>query len=81
MANYCSECGAALSPSVSGRSTATTKPPAPQKAARKQSEYSMKYSKAFKSVAPKYKKKSGGWKKNGYKAAVRAAHAKAKRMR
>jgi len=26
-------------------------------------------------------KKNGGWKKDGYKKAVKAAHAKAKRMR
>jgi hypothetical protein len=81
MAKYCSECGAALSPSVSGKSTATAKPPAPKKTPRKASDYSKKYGKAFRSIAPKYKKKSGGWKKGGYKAAVRAAHAKAKRMR
>lgn len=80
MAKYCSQCGAALSPSVSGRTTATAKPPAPKKT-RKASAYSMKYSKAFKSVASKHKKKNGSWKKGGYKAAVKAAHAKAKRMR
>jgi len=52
-----------------------------KKAPRKASEYSKKYAKAFKSIAPKHKKKSGGWKKDGYKRAVKAAHAKAKRMR
>lgn len=50
-------------------------------APRKASAYSKKYAKAFKSIAPKHKKKSGGWKKDGYKKAVKAAHAKAKRMR
>ena len=48
---------------------------------RKPSEYSKKYSKAFKQIAPKHKKKSGGWKQGGYKRAVKQAHAKAKRMR
>lgn len=62
----------------------------PQKAARqnkkattkrKASAYSQKYAKAFKSIAPKHKKKSGGWKQGGYKRAVKQAHAKAKRMK
>lgn len=51
------------------------------KAPRKASAYSKKYAKAFKSIAPKHKKKAGGWKKDGYKKAVKAAHAKAKRMK
>lgn len=45
---------------------------APKK--RKVSAYSKKYKAAFKRVAPSYKKKNGDWKKNGFKAAVRAAH-------
>lgn len=48
---------------------------------RKPSAYSAKYAKAFKSIAPKHKKKSGGWKQGGYKRAVKQAHAKAKKMR
>lgn len=50
-------------------------------AKRKPSAYSKKYAKAFKSIAPKHKKKNGSWKKDGYKRAVKAAHAKAKRMK
>lgn len=57
----------------------SSKPKAKPK--RKASEYSKKYAKAFKSIAPKHKKKSGGWKQGGYKRAVKQAHAKAKRMR
>jgi len=53
----------------------------PKKAKRKVSAYSKKYAKAFKSIAPKHKKKSGGWKQGGYKRAVKQAHAKAKRMK
>lgn len=41
---------------------------------RKVSAYSKAYSKAFKRVAPTHKKKNGDWKKNGFKAAVQAAH-------
>lgn len=45
---------------------------APKK--RKVSAYNRKYKAAFKRVSPKYKLKNGKWKKNGFKAAVRAAH-------
>ena len=45
------------------------------------SAYNSKYAKAFKKVAPAYKKKGGGWKKDGFKKAQKAAHAMAKRMR
>jgi hypothetical protein len=46
---------------------------------RKASKYNRAYAKAFKEVSPKYKKKSGGWQKNGFKNAQKAAHALAKR--
>ena len=78
MANYCSECGGRLSVASSVKSSPKRANPAPK---RKASAYSAKYAKAFKSVAPKHKKKNGSWKKDGYKRAVKAAHAKAKRMR
>ncbi len=48
---------------------------------RKASAYSIKYGKAFKQVAPRYKTKSGSWKKNGFKNAQKAAHKKAKTMK
>ena len=48
---------------------------------RMKSAYNSKYAKAFKKVAPQYKKKGGGWKKDGFKKAQKAAHAMAKRMR
>ena len=41
---------------------------------RKRSAYARKYKAAFKRVAPKYKLKSGKWKANGFKRAVREAH-------
>lgn len=46
---------------------------------RKASKYNRAYAKAFKEVASRYKKKTGGWKKNGFKSAQKAAHALAKR--
>ena len=48
---------------------------------RKASAYSKKYGRAFKKVAGKYKKKSGAWKAGGFKAAQKAAHKMAKRMK
>lgn len=66
------------SPGKSSRKVASqTKKKAPRKA----SAYSKKYAKAFKQIAPKHKKKAGGWKTGGYKRAVKQAHAKAKRMK
>ena len=56
-------------------------PEAIVKRKRKASAYSLKYGKAFKSVAPRYKTKSGSWKKNGFKQAQKAAHAQAKKMK
>lgn len=41
---------------------------------RKASARSKKYGRAFKRLAPKYKKKNGSWKKDGFKRCVRAAH-------
>jgi hypothetical protein len=44
------------------------------KAKRKASPYAKRYGRAFKKVAKKYQKKSGGWMKNGFKRAQREAH-------
>ena len=52
-----------------------------KKAKRKASAYSMKYGRAFKKVAGKYKLKSGKWAKDGFKRAQKAAHTLAKKMR
>jgi hypothetical protein len=53
--------------------------PAPRKKTRKASAYSKKYGRAFKKIAPKYKNKKGGWKKDGFKRAQKAAHRMAKK--
>lgn len=37
------------------------------------------YGRAFKRLAPKYKKKNGSWKKDGFKRCVRAAHKECRR--
>lgn len=41
---------------------------------RKPSAYNKRFSKAFKKVQGKYKKKNGGWLKDGFKRAQREAH-------
>lgn len=46
----------------------TTKPK------RKANAYNRKYAAAFKKVKGKFMKKNGGWKKDGFKFANRAAH-------
>jgi hypothetical protein len=44
------------------------------KTRKKASAYNRKYKAAFKKVAPRYKLKSGKWKANGFKRAVKEAH-------
>jgi hypothetical protein len=55
--------------------------PIEKKVKRKASAYSLKYGRAFKKVAGKYKLKSGKWAKDGFKRAQKAAHKLAKNMR
>ena len=56
----------------SGQTFPPTPPPAKKK--RKKSAYNRRYAAAFKRVQGKYKKKSGGWMKDGFKRAQREAH-------
>jgi uncharacterized protein YoxC len=49
-----------------------------KKVKRKASAYAKRYGREFKRLAPKYKLKSGGWKKGGFKACQKAAHKAAK---
>lgn len=46
---------------------------------KQSTKYQRKYRKAFAQVAPKHKKKDGTWKKDGFKRAVKEAHAKARK--
>ena len=41
---------------------------------RKPSAYNKRFAKAFKKIEGKYKKKNGGWMKDGFKRAQREAH-------
>lgn len=45
----------------------------PVKKKRKASAYSKRYGKCFKKLAPRYKKKNGSWKKDGFARCSRAA--------
>jgi hypothetical protein len=46
---------------------------------RKISNSQKAYGRAFKRLAPKFKKKNGSWKKDGFKRCVRAAHRECRR--
>ena len=65
------------SSSSSPKSSKSRKAPAGKK--RKTSPYQKRYSAAFKKLAPKYRKKGGGWKKDGFKRCAAAARKVAKR--
>lgn len=49
-------------------------PQAPRRKRKKTTAYQRKYKKAFASVKRKYMNQNGKWKKDGFKAAVKAAH-------
>jgi len=58
----------------------STEAPGPSvKPKRKVSSSNRKYAAAFKKVKGRFMKKNGGWKKNGFKNAARAAHKLAKK--
>ena len=46
---------------------------------RKASAYSKRYGAAFRKLAPKFKKKNGSWKKDGFKRCAAAARRMAKK--
>ena len=64
------------SSSSSPKSSKSRKAPAKK---RKASAYQKRYGAAFKPLAPKYRKKGGGWKKDGFKRCAAAARKVAKR--
>lgn len=46
---------------------------------KRSTAYQRKYKANFKKVAPRFKLKSGKWKKNGFKSAVKLAHKMSKK--
>lgn len=79
MARYCHECGSALHSGGSSSESPRSAAPAKEKKPRKASAYSKRYGREFRRLMPKYKTKSGSWRKGGYKALVRAAHKAARK--
>jgi hypothetical protein len=63
----------------SGTSKQRTERKQPAKKKRAASAYSKRYGRAFKKLAPKYKKKNGQWKKDGFKRCAAAARRMAKK--
>ena len=64
-------------PPRKGTTKGEPKPKAKPK--RKASAYHKKYSKAFLKLAPRFKKKNGQWKKDGFKRCAAAARREAKK--
>ena len=54
--------------------------PAPTSKRVRSSKYSRPYKREFRKIAPRFKTKSGKWKKGGFKSAVRAAHRATKKI-
>ncbi len=46
---------------------------------KRSSAYSRRYKANFRKIAPRFKLKSGKWKKNGFKSAVKLAHKMSKK--
>ena len=46
---------------------------------KRSTAYQRKYKSNFKKIAPRFKLKSGKWKKNGFRSAVRLAHKMSKK--
>ena len=46
---------------------------------KKNTAYQRRYNKNFRKVAPQFKMKSGKWKKNGFRSAVKLAHKMSKK--
>ena len=64
---------------VTARRAYEDTPKEEKKKKRKASAYNKKYGRAFKRLAPKFKKKNGQWKKDGFKRCGAAARREAKR--
>jgi len=82
MTNFCANCGHSIHAMNSTIATPTasrsrTKPKTP----RKPSAANKAYARAFNKVSSRYRKKSGGWKQNGFRDAVRAAHKLSRRKK
>ena len=64
---------------LSGDMDSGSAEPMPMPKKKKSSAYSRRYKANFKKIASRFKLKSGKWKKNGFKSAVKLAHKMSKK--
>lgn len=64
---------------LSGSMDMPSDAPAEMPKKKKSSAYQKRYKANFRKIAPKFKLKSGKWKKNGFRAAVKMAHKMSKK--
>ena len=64
---------------LSGNMDMPSDAPAEMPKKKKSTAYQKRYKANFRKIAPKFKLKSGKWKKNGFRAAVRMAHKMSKK--
>lgn len=64
---------------LSGSMDMPSDAPAEMPKKKRSSAYQKRYKANFRKIAPKFKLKSGKWKKNGFRAAVRMAHKMSKK--
>jgi len=64
---------------LSGNMDMPSDAPAEMPKKKRSSAYQKRYKANFRKIAPKFKLKSGKWKKNGFRAAVRMAHKMSKK--
>lgn len=68
-----------LSSDMSMSAAADMPEPGQTKPKRRTTAYQRRYKANFKKIAPRFKLKSGKWKKNGFKEAVKLAHKMSKK--
>ena len=68
-----------LKPTIEQAARGRRVPAKTRKPKRRASPAQKRYGREFKRLAPKYKKKSGGWKKDGFKRCAAAARKAAKK--
>lgn len=64
---------------LSGSMDMPSDAPAEMPKKKRSNAYQKRYKANFRKIAPKFKLKSGKWKKNGFRAAVRMAHKMSKK--
>ena len=68
-----------LTSDMGSSSSAASDMPEPKPKKKRKTAYQRRYEKNFKKIENEYKLKSGKWKKNGFKMAVKMAHKMSKK--